>query len=93
LIRAEYGYADEYILSKSIDWFNITVESIEKRKHTDGNTQAEKIAWAVGNLLADKKDRKPLPEWDEIQKEPPRQEEIQDEAYQIDKEEFKSLFY
>jgi len=35
LLRSEYGYTDEYILSKPLDWLKASVDAILKRKASE----------------------------------------------------------
>ena len=74
LIRSQYGYLDEYILSKTLSWLKESVRYISRRKYEDMSMSAQLIALSVSNLFAEKGKAKPIPTYDEFITGKPREE-------------------
>lgn len=66
LVRADYGYSDEYILAKSLMWLENASELITRRNYDRSVLQANLISQAVANIFADRNSQSPLKSYDEL---------------------------
>lgn len=66
LIRSDYWYTDEYILSKTFSWLTSSSELITRRRHDEKITLSNTIALCVWNLFAKSEERVKLKSYDEL---------------------------